>query len=541
MKHINGKSINKGVAVGKIFFFNNAKIEIERKENCNSEEELQKFNDAKAKAYDQLSALYEKLLSSVGEEEAGIIEVQQMFLEDEDYNDAVLNAINNEKLNAEYAVEQAGETIANIFLSMDDVYMQGRASDIRDISTRIYRNILGIEDNVDFDEPMIVVAEDLTPSETSAFNKDKILAFVTKLGTDTSHTAILARNMDIPSIINVDIDVDDSLSNQMAIVDAIDGTMILNPTDEQVAKYTQLQKELEEEKSKLGELVGKEDVTLDGKKIKLYSNIGRVEDVEDVLANDSKGIGLFRSEFLYMGRDNYPTEDEQFEAYKAVLSKMGDKPVIIRTLDIGADKKADYFNIEEEENPALGYRAIRICLDRPEMFKTQLRALYRASVYGNLLIMFPMIISVEEIKKCKEIAKEVREELKAEGIDFKEVSLGIMIETPASVMLSDALAKEVDFFSVGTNDLTQYTLAVDRQNKVIADMFSAKHPAVLTALQMIVDNAHKNGIWAGICGELASDSTITKELLKMGYDELSISSAKTLEVRKEIRETDLSK
>ncbi len=539
MRETSGKSINKGVAIGEIFFFKPQAFTIEKLENQNPETELQKYNDAKAKANEQLAFLYDKLLNSVGEEEAGIIEVQQMFIEDEDYNDTIIGEINN-GLNAEYAVKFAGETVANIFLSMDDEYMQGRAADIRDISTRICKNILGINDDYEFDKPKIVVADDLTPSETSAFNKDKILAFVTKLGTQTSHTAILARNMNIPSIINIDIDIDDSLEGKRAIVDAINGKFIIDPTQEVIEEFAFKQKTFEDEQGKLKDLFGKEDVTLDGKKIKLYSNIGRVEDVDAVIENDSKGIGLFRSEFLYMNRDNYPTEKEQFDAYKAVLTKMGDKPVIIRTLDIGADKKADYFDIEEEENPALGYRAIRICLTRPEMFKTQLRALYRASAFGNLLIMFPMIISVEEIRQCKVLCAEVRNELKAEGIDFKEVSLGIMIETPASVFLSDALAKEVDFFSVGTNDLTQYTLAVDRQNKAIADLFNAKNDAMLAALQIIVDNAHKNGIWAGICGELASDSEITQTLLKMGYDELSISSAKTLEVRNQIRQTTIN-
>ncbi len=539
MRETNGKSINKGVAIGEIFYFKPQTFSIKKINDLNPDTELQKYNDAKIKANEQLSALYDKLLNTIGEEEAGIIEVQQMFIEDEDYNETIINEINSGS-NAEYAVHLAGETVANMFLSMEDEYMQGRAADIRDISTRICKNILGIDDNYEFEKPMIVIADDLTPSETSAFNKDKILAFVTKLGTQTSHTAILARNMNIPSIINIDMDIDESLNHKIAIVDAIHGKLIIDPTESIIEEYAFKQRTFEDEQSKLNELYGKEDITLDGKKIKLYSNIGRVEDVDAVIENDSKGIGLFRSEFLYMNRDDYPSENEQFEAYKAVLSKMGDKPVIIRTLDIGADKKADYFGIDEEENPALGFRAIRICLARPKIFKTQLRALYRASAFGNLLIMFPMIISLEEIRQCKAICEQVRNELKSEGIAFKDVSLGIMIETPASVFLSDTLAKEVDFFSVGTNDLTQYTLAVDRQNKAIADMFDAKNDAMLVALQIIVDNAHKNGIWAGICGELASDSEITQALLKMGYDELSISSAKTLEVRNQIRQTTIN-
>ncbi len=538
MKKFYGKSINKGIGIGEIFFLKQNKMDIKREKINDVNLEIAKYEESKIKSDMQLSQLYEKMVNTVGEEEAAIIEVQQMFLIDEEYNELIINKIKEESINAEYSAYLAGETFANMFLAMDSDYMKGRAIDIRDLTNRICKNILNIEEQVLPDKPVIIAAEELTPSETAMFKKEYILGIVTKLGTESSHTAILTRNMDIPSVISED--VGEFMHGEEAIVDAINGEIYLNPSNETSEKYKAIKKEVTDKKEKLKLLKGKKDITKDGKEIKLYSNIGRVEDVDAVLENDSKGIGLFRSEFLYMGRNDYPTEEEQYKAYSEVLKKMQNKPVIIRTLDIGADKKADYFEIEEEENPALGFRAIRICLSRTDIFKTQLRALYRASVHGNLLIMFPMIISLEEIKQCKLIIEEVKEELRKENIEFKEVSIGIMIETPASVMLSDELAKEVDFFSVGTNDLTQYTLAVDRQNKTISSMFSAKHDAVLKMLQIIVDNAHKNNIWAGICGEIASDPEMTSTFLKMGYDELSVSAAKTLEVREEILNLDLT-
>lgn len=535
-----GKSACEGIAKGKIFLYKKENIVLEKAfvEDCSSE--LDRFNEAKETAVKQLMELQAKLLKEVGEEEAMIMEIHQMMLKDEDFNDAVVAKIKAEKINAEYAVEETGKEFAEIFSSMDDEYMKARAEDIKDITSRIINNLRGVYANYILEEPRIIVAEDLAPSDTVQFEKSKILAFVTKKGALNSHTAILARTMNIPSIVQADIEIEDSLKDKFILVDGVNGKVYLQPDEATLKEYEKIESCYINEARELKKLKGLEDVTLDGKRIKLYSNVGSLEDINKVLENDAQGIGLFRSEFLYLEKEIYPTEEEQFLIYKAAACKMQDKKVIIRTLDIGADKQADYFNLDKEENPAMGLRAIRICLTRPELFKTQLRAIYRASVYGNLSIMFPMIISIEEVKAIKEIVREVQEELKSEEIEYRDIELGIMIETPAAVMISDELAKEVDFFSVGTNDLTQYTLAIDRQNEKLDLFFNPKHKAILKMLEMVVKNAHANGIWAGICGELAGEIELTEEFLNMGFDELSVSPGKNLKLRKKIRETKLS-
>lgn len=538
MEIIRGKSAFAAIAVGKIAVYKKEEQQVRRRPIEEPEREIDRFRKAKEETADQLQKLYERALREVGEAGAMIFKAHQMMLDDGDYQASILHMIQTQKVNAEYAVGTAGDHFANMFAAIDDAYMKERAADVKDISERVIRNLSGKGSrDRDFTEPVIVVADDLAPSETVQLDKDKVLAFVTRRGSVNSHTAILARTMNIPAIINTGIDLEQNLDGKEAVVDGFRGIVYLEPTLEVLEE---IKKRLEEERQKkelLQELKGKETVTLDGKKIKLYANIGSVSDIAGVLKNDASGIGLFRSEFLYLEKKDCPTEDEQFAAYKAALENMGGKKVIIRTLDIGADKQVDYFHMEKEENPAMGCRAIRICLERKDIFKTQLRALYRASAFGNLSIMFPMIISVKEVDEILEIVEEVKKELREEGIAMGEAELGIMIETPAAVMVSDELAKKVDFFSIGTNDLTQYTLAIDRGNAKLDRYYDAHHPGVLRMIQMTVESAHKHGIWAGICGELASDLELTETFLAMGVDELSVSPSEILGLRKKIRET----
>ncbi len=541
MKTGKGKGVFGGIAIGKAFVFKKQELVIVRGSLDSPAAELEKYESAKALSMQQLQRLFEKTRNDVGEEEAMIIDVQMMFLEDLDFVEAITAKITQDKENAAFAVKQTGEEFANTFASMDDPYMQARSTDVRDLARRLAMNIQGMDpDGMQITEPVIIIAEDLTPSETLQFPKDKILAFVTQKGSSNSHTAILARTMNIPSLVGADIELDPAYQGQTMIVDGNSGVYYIDPDDITLDEKRRRRQAQLEQKALLNQLKGLEDITLDGRKINVYSNIGNAKDVELVLSNDSHGVGLFRSEFLYIGGSDYPTEEEQFESYKYAAEKLGGRKLIIRTLDIGADKQADYFGIPHEENPAMGYRAIRICLDRPELFKTQLRAIYRAAAYGNVSVMFPMIISVAEIRKIKEILEEVKADLTRRCVEFGELEIGIMIETPAAVMISDELAKEVDFFSVGTNDLTQYTLAIDRQNQMLDNIYDSHHPAILKMLKIIVDNAHANGAWAGICGELASDLTLTETFLKMGYDELSVSPTFTLGLRKKIRETKIS-
>lgn len=532
-----GKSVLKGVAIGKIYFYKKQEYVLERKTVADTEAEVARFEAAKAEAMAQLDALYHKALEEAGEEQAMIFDVHKMMLDDGDYLESICGMIRDEKVNAEYAVSMTGENFSAIFASMDDDYMKARAVDVKDISGRVVNVLAGIGDgSIDSDVPVILLADDLSPSETVQLDKSKILAFVTKNGSANSHTAILARSMNIPALVKTDVALLEEYNGIQAVVDGIDGTFIINPDEETSQKMIRKKMEYEKERTELLKLIGKDNVTTDGRRINVYANIGSVEDVEKVLANDGGGIGLFRSEFLYLGREDYPTEEEQFEIYKEVLSRMGGRKVIIRTLDIGADKQVDYFNLPKEENPAMGYRAIRICLDRVDVFKTQLRAIYRASAFGTAAIMFPMIISVNEIRRIKEIVEEVKAELIKEGRSFNRVELGIMIETPAAVMISEELAKEVEFFSIGTNDLTQYTLAIDRQNQSLDNIYDSHHPAVLRMIQMTIENGHKGGAWVGICGELGSDTTLTKTFVDMGIDELSVSPTYILGLRKAIRE-----
>ena len=539
----NGKGVFAGIAIGKVFVFKKQELVIVRGTANTVEEEVARYKAAKELSAKQLKALFDKTAAEVGQEEAMIIDVQLLMLDDLDYEEEVMRKITEENENAAYAVTATGEEFADFFASMDDPYMKARAVDVGDVSKRIAMNIQGINpDGIKMEEPMIIVAEDLTPSETLQLDKNMILAFVTQKGSSNSHTAILARTMNIPSLVGADIEITPELNGKLMIVDGNSGKYYIDPDDITLDEKERRRKAQLQQKELLNQLKGKENVTIDGRKINIYANIGNPKDVELVINNDAGGIGLFRSEFLYLGRDSAPTEEEQFASYKYVAEKMNGKKVIIRTLDIGADKKADYFGFEQEENPALGYRAIRICLDQVDLFKTQLRAIYRASAFGKISIMFPMIISVSEVRRIKEICEEVKEELIKEGHEIApHVELGIMIETPAAVMVSEELAKEVEFFSVGTNDLTQYTLAIDRQNAKLDKIYDAHHPAILRMLKMIVDNAHKAGAWAGICGELGSDTTLTETFLKMGFDELSVSPTFVLSVRKAVRDTDLSK
>ena len=535
---IEGKSVYSGVAIGRLAIYHKADNQVKREKISDVEAELARFEEARNTAKEQLAGLYEKALKEVGEVNAAIFEVHQMMLDDLDYVESVTNMIQSQEVNAEYAVATTGDTLSEVFASMDDDYMRERAADVKDISNRVIAILQGKgAGGLNADEPVIILADDLAPSETVQLDKSKVLSFVTRHGSTNSHTAILARTMNIPALIGIDYPED--AEGKMGIVDGYEGKLIIDPPVSVLETY-QKRKEADEEKKRLLlELKGKENVTIDGTKINLYANIGSVADVASVLANDAGGIGLFRSEFLYLESSDYPTEEEQVAAYRKVAESMAGKKVIIRTLDIGADKQVDYFHLDKEDNPAMGYRAIRICLDRRDVFKTQLRALYRASYYGTISIMFPMIISVIEVKEIKKVIAEVKAELDEEKIPYKDVEIGIMIETPAAVMMSEELAQEVDFFSVGTNDLTQYTLAIDRQNPKLDNIYDSHHPAILKMLKMIVDNGHKGGCWVGICGELGADTTLTETFLKMGFDELSVSPSMILKVRQEIRSIEL--
>ena len=542
MQIFEGKSVFGGIAMGKIRVYKKDAQQVKRVKVTDEEAEIARYMQARDTAMQQLQQLYEKALQEIGETNAAIFEVHQMMLEDDDYNESVENIIRTEQVNAEYAVASTGDNFAQMFASMDDEYMQGRAADVRDISERMIGILNGdAADGIAADEPVIIVADDLAPSETVQMDKSKVLSFVTVHGSLNSHTAILARTMGIPALVATDIAEADALDGKYAVVDGAAGKLYVEPDEETTGMLEQKKKEFQEQKELLETLKGKENVTLDGKKIMLYANIGNSKDLATVIQNDAGGIGLFRSEFIYLERDHFPTEEEQFQIYKQVAQTMAGKRVIIRTLDIGADKQCDYFEMEKEENPAMGCRAIRICLTRPEIFKTQLRALFRASAFGKVAVMYPMITSVSEVRRIKEIVAEVCAELDAQGVAYGEVEQGIMIETPAAVMISDELAAEVDFFSIGTNDLTQYTLAIDRQNTKLDEFFDPHHPAVLRMIQMVVENAHKKGIWAGICGELGADPELTQTFLKMGVDELSVSPGRILTLRKIIRETDVSR
>lgn len=540
MEVLNGKSVFGGIAIGKISIYEKGDDQVKREKIDDTATEVQRFENAKEKAKEQLGVLYEKALREVGEVNAMIFEVHQMMLDDLDYVEAITHMIENQNINAEYAVATTGDNFSEMFASMDDDYMKARAADVKDISNRVVAILQGKGDHsMTGDEPVIVVADDLAPSETVQLDKSKVLAFVTRHGSTNSHTAILARTMNIPALIGVDYS--DDMDGMEAVVDGYNGVLYVEPDASVKREFASKQEEDANKKRLLQELKGKENVTLDGKKINLYANIGGVSDVAAVLQNDAGGIGLFRSEFLYLGTDTFPSEEEQFNAYKTVAENMAGKKVIIRTLDIGADKQVDYFNLDKEENPAMGYRAIRICLNQPDIFKTQLRAIFRASYYGNVSIMYPMIISVKEIKEIKEIVESVKAELDAQGLPYGDVEQGIMIETPAAVMISDLLAKEVDFFSIGTNDLTQYTLAIDRQNPKLDSIYDSHHEAILRMIQMVIDNGHKENCWVGICGELGSDITLTETFLKMGLDELSVSPTFILKVREKIRSVDTTK
>ena len=535
MRVLEGKSVFSGIAIGKISILQKADTSVKRTKVEDPEAEITRVQEAKEKAVEQLQKLYDKALREVGESGAAIFEVHQMMLDDEDYLDSIDNIIRTENVNAEYAVATTGDNFADMFAQMNDDYMKARAADVKDISDRLVRVLSGYDEgDMDAAEPSIIVAEDLAPSETVQMDKSKVLAFVTRKGSSNSHTAILARTMNIPALIN--IEYDDSMDGKMAVVDGKTGSLIVEPDADTLKKYQDQKDEELRQRAMLKELKGKTTETKSGHKIHLYANIGSTGDVASVLANDAEGIGLFRSEFIYLEKDNYPTEEEQFQIYKAVAQNMAGKKVIIRTLDIGADKQIDYFDMAHEENPAMGYRAIRICLKQPEIFKTQLRALLRAAVYGNLSIMYPMITSTEEVKKIYEIVAEVEEELKAQEIQYKIPEQGIMIETPAAAIISDRLAEMVDFFSIGTNDLTQYTLAIDRQNEKLDEFYNPHHEALLRMIQMVVDNAHKCGKWAGICGELGADTTLTEEFVRMGLDELSVAPSMVLKLRKIVRE-----
>lgn len=544
MKRYKGKGVYGAIAIGNIFLFRRQEVSVKRVRAADTEAEKKRVAEAKAHSIEQLKEIYDKALKEVGETNAQIFETHMMMIEDEDYNESIENIIETQQVNAEYAVAVTSDNFATMFSSMDDVYMQARAADVRDISNRIIRNLsLETEEETGCPDKMIVCADDLAPSETVSLDKDKVIAFVTAHGSSNSHTAILARNMNIPAVIGVGDEFLAQVGNGMAaIVDGFTGEIFVEPDEETYACLEKKQTEDIQKKKLLLELKGKENITLDGTRVNIYANIGGVDNIGAVLLNDAGGIGLFRSEFLYLENSDYPTEEQQFAAYKKVLESMGGKKVIIRTLDIGADKQVDYFNLEKEENPALGYRAIRICLTRPEIFKVQLRALYRASVYGSLGIMFPMITSVSEVEKIREICEEVKAQLKAEGAEYSEnVEFGIMIETPAAAIISDRLAPMVDFFSVGTNDLIQYTLACDRQNPILESFCDTRHEAVLRLIEMAAENAHKHGAWIGICGELAADTSLTETFLRMGIDELSVSPGFVLKVREAVRNIDLSR
>lgn len=541
MQVYNGKSVFGGVAIGKISVYQKKEQQVKRVKIDDPEQEMARYEKAKAEGIKQLQGLYDKALREVGEANAAIFEVHQMMMEDDGYNESVENIIRSQGVNAEYAVATTGDNYAQMFSAMDDDYMRERAADVRDISERLLTILNGEETGaVDADEPKIIVAEDLAPSETVQLDKDKVLSFVTVKGSLNSHTAILARTMAIPALVNTSVSLESEMDGRLGIVDGADGTFYVDPDEETLAEMKKRQEEDLSRKQLLLTLKGKENVTLDGQKVMLYANIGNIKDLATVIQNDAGGIGLFRSEFIYLEKEDFPTEEEQFQIYRQVAQTMAGKRVIIRTLDIGADKQCDYFHMEHEENPALGCRAIRICLTRPEIFKTQLRALFRASAFGKIAIMYPMITSVQEVRKIKEIVEEVKAELTSQGVEFGNPEQGIMIETPAAAIISDDLAKEVDFFSIGTNDLSQYTMAIDRQNPQLDLFFDPHHPAVLRMISLVVENAHKAGIWAGICGELGADQSLTKEFLAMGVDELSVSPGSILPLRKIILETNVT-
>jgi phosphotransferase system enzyme I (PtsI) len=529
-----GKTTLQKMAIGKIFYYKKKLVEVKRKEITDIDREWKRFDDARAEAGQQLQALYEKAVKEVGEAEASIFEVHLMMLQDEDYEEGIRNIITNQGLCAEYAVEVTGDNFSNMFRAMDDEYMKARATDVKDISNRIVSILCGNQKEMHpFEEPVILVADDLAPSDTVQLDKQNLLGLVTRYGSSNSHTAILAKTMNIPLLI--DVDISKEWNNRLAIINGYEGTLVIDPEEdvrkeaEEKLKQDVLKQEL------LQNMKGKETITQSGKKINLYANIGDVSDLDEVQKNDAEGIGLFRSEFIYLKSSGLPTEQEQFLAYKTVAQAMGEKKVIIRTLDIGADKQVDYLNLPGEENPALGYRAIRICLTQKEIFKTQLRAILRASAYGNISIMIPMIISLAEVREVKQVIEEVKEELRNEAIEYKDVEFGVMIETPAAVMISEELAKEVDFFSIGTNDLTQYTLAIDRQNPKLDNYYNPYHEAVLRMIQMTIENGHKAGIWVGICGELGADLKLTETFIKMGVDELSVSPSCVLPIRDKVR------
>lgn len=541
MQIYNGKSVFGGIAIGKISVYQKKEQQVKRVKIDDPEQEMARYEKAKAEGIKQLQGLYDKVLREVGEANAAIFEVHQMMMEDDGYNESVENIIRSQGVNAEYAVATTGDNYAQMFSAMDDDYMRERAADVRDISERLLTILNGEETGaVDADEPKIIVAEDLAPSETVQLDKDKVLSFVTVKGSLNSHTAILARTMAIPALVNTSVSLESEMDGRLGIVDGADGTFYVDPDEETLAEMKKRQEEDLSRKQLLLTLKGKENVTLDGQKVMLYANIGNIKDLATVIQNDAGGIGLFRSEFIYLEKEDFPTEEEQFQIYRQVAQTMAGKRVIIRTLDIGADKQCDYFHMEHEENPALGCRAIRICLTRPEIFKTQLRALFRASAFGKIAIMYPMITSVQEVRKIKEIVEEVKAELTSQGVEFGNPEQGIMIETPAAAIISDDLAKEVDFFSIGTNDLSQYTMAIDRQNPQLDLFFDPHHPAVLRMISLVVENAHKAGIWAGICGELGADQSLTKEFLAMGVDELSVSPGSILPLRKIILETNVT-
>lgn len=541
MQIYNGKSVFGGIAIGKISVYQKKEQQVKRVKIDDPEQEMARYEKAKAEGIKQLQGLYDKALREVGEANAAIFEVHQMMMEDDGYNESVENIIRSQGVNAEYAVATTGDNYAQMFSAMDDDYMRERAADVRDISERLLTILNGDETGaVDADEPKIIVAEDLAPSETVQLDKDKVLSFVTVKGSLNSHTAILARTMAIPALVNTSVSLESEMDGRLGIVDGADGTFYVDPDEETLAEMKKRQEEDLSRKQLLLTLKGKENVTLDGQKVMLYANIGNIKDLATVIQNDAGGIGLFRSEFIYLEKEDFPTEEEQFQIYRQVAQTMAGKRVIIRTLDIGADKQCDYFHMEHEENPALGCRAIRICLTRPEIFKTQLRALFRASAFGKIAIMYPMITSVQEVRKIKEIVEEVKAELTSQGVEFGNPEQGIMIETPAAAIISDDLAKEVDFFSIGTNDLSQYTMAIDRQNPQLDLFFDPHHPAVLRMISLVMENAHKAGIWAGICGELGADQSLTKEFLAMGVDELSVSPGSILSLRKIILETNVT-
>ncbi len=536
-----GKSVFEGVAIGKISVYTKSEQSVKRTKVEDTEAEKARYASARENAIEQLKVLYEKAVKEVGESGAEIFEAHQLMVDDEDYIESVENIIDTEGVNAEYAVAQTGDNFEKMFLEMEEEYFRGRAADIKDITERIISALSGAGNaGIVSDEPVIVVADDLAPSETVQMDKDKILSFVTVHGSANSHTSILAKTMSIPALIGCPVPLSEEVDGKLAVVDGYEGKLYVEPDEEVLAAKKKLLQEEEEKKNLLEQLKGKENVTLDGQKINIYANIGNTKDLALVLKNDAGGIGLFRSEFIYLGSDDYPTEEEQFAIYKQVAQTLAGKKVIIRTLDIGADKQADYFKLPQEENPAMGLRAIRICLTRPEVFTTQLRAILRASAFGKISIMFPMIISVDEVKRIKAIVEDVKKSLDADGIAYdKDIELGIMIETPAAVMVADELAEEVDFFSVGTNDLTQYTLAIDRQNQSLDEFYDSHHPAIMKMLKMIADAAHRHGAWAGICGELGADLSLTKEFLAMGYDELSVSPGRVLPIRKIVIETNV--